>query len=50
MKQKIVRRASALVLAGCLLAGSSLPAFAAASAAKRGTPSPTMAATPPCAT
>ena len=29
MKQKIVRRASALVLAGCLLAGAALPAFAA---------------------
>ena len=25
MKQKIVRRASALVLAGCLLAGAALP-------------------------
>ena len=29
MKQKIVRRASALVLAGCLLAGAALPALAA---------------------
>ena len=29
MKQKIVRRASALVLAGCLLAGTALPALAA---------------------
>ena len=27
MKQKIVRRASALVLAGCLLAGAALPAL-----------------------
>ena len=29
MKQNLVRRASALVLAGCLLAGAALPAFAA---------------------
>ena len=29
MKQKIVRRASALVLAGSLLAGAALPALAA---------------------
>ena len=29
MKQKIVRRASAMVLAGCLLAGAALPALAA---------------------
>lgn len=29
MKQKIVRRASALMLAGCLLAGAALPALAA---------------------
>lgn len=34
MKHRFVRRVSALALAGCLLAGSSLPAFAAASAAK----------------
>ena len=34
MKPRFVRRVSALALAGCLLAGSSLPAFAAASAAK----------------
>ena len=33
MKHRFVRRVSALALAGCLLAGSSLPAFAAASAA-----------------
>ena len=90
MKQKIVRRASALVLAGCLLAGAALPALAASAKeeviyanldasgtvtgvyavnsfavqadpgvlragdgalpCRRGTPSPTMAATPPCAT
>ena len=31
MKHRFVRRVSALALAGCLLAGSSLPAFAAAS-------------------
>lgn len=36
MKHRFVRRVSALALAGCLLAGSSLPAFAAAkSEAKR---------------
>ena len=34
MKHRFVRRVSALALAGCLLAGSSLPTFAAASAAK----------------
>ena len=34
MKQQFVRRVSALALAGCLLVGSSLPAFAAASTAK----------------
>ena len=34
MKHQFVRRVSALALAGCLLAGSSLPVFAAASAAK----------------
>ena len=34
MKQHFVRRVSALALAGCLLVGSSLPAFAAASTAK----------------
>ena len=34
MKHRFVRRVSALALAGCLLAGSSLPAFAAASTAK----------------
>ena len=34
MEHRFVRRVSALALAGCLLAGSSLPAFAAASAAK----------------
>lgn len=34
MKQQFVRRVSALALAGCLLAGMSLPAFAAASTAK----------------
>ena len=34
MKQTFVRRVSALVLAGCLLAGSSLPAFAAAATMK----------------
>ncbi len=34
MKHRFVCRVSALALAGCLLAGSSLPAFAAASAAK----------------
>lgn len=74
MKQKIVRRASALVLAGCLLAGAALPALAASAkeeviyanldasgtvtgvyavnsfAVQAGTPSPTTAATPPCAT
>ena len=33
MKHRFVRRVSALALAGCLLAGSSLPAYAAASAA-----------------
>ena len=32
MKQNFVRRASALVLAGCLLAGASMPAVAAAAA------------------
>ena len=34
MKHRFVRRVSALALAGCLLAGSSLPAIAAASEAK----------------
>lgn len=34
MKQHFARRVSALALAGCLLVGSSLPAFAAASTAK----------------
>ncbi len=34
MKQNLVRRASALALAGCLLAGAAMPAFAAASTAK----------------
>ena len=32
MKHRFVRRVSALALAGCLLAGSSLPAFAASTA------------------
>lgn len=32
MKHRFVRRVSALALAGCLLAGSSLPAFAASAA------------------
>ena len=34
MKQTFVRRVSALALTGCLLAGASMPAFAAASTAK----------------
>lgn len=34
MKQHFVRRVSALALAGCLLAGAAMPAFAAASTAK----------------
>ncbi len=34
MKQHFVRRMSALALAGCLLAGAAMPAFAAASTAK----------------
>ena len=34
MKHRFVRRVSALALAGCLLAGAAMPAFAAASTAK----------------